>query len=250
MHALAPENADALFLLAKSWASYGFAFVEDDLQAAEDAGDDERAEALRATARAAYDRAIGYGVALLSQRAHGFDDAKSNEQAFVRWLAAGFTGKDDALALLWTGQAWLTRVNVERSEDDGPAFISEAWVGAALIERAVTLDPSAEHYAGVATLGAYDSSTAFSPIAKGKELFDRAIAETGGRDLLPAFLYATTYACVRGDRALYGALLTGILKAEDPDPEQRLENAIAKRRARRWLAARRAKDACGIDTST
>jgi len=41
MHALAPENGDALFLLVKGWTGYGYGFIEDELEAAVDAGDDE-----------------------------------------------------------------------------------------------------------------------------------------------------------------------------------------------------------------
>src|SRR5580692_11279691 len=37
MHVLAPDNADALFMLTKGWVGYGFGFVEDQLEAAQDA---------------------------------------------------------------------------------------------------------------------------------------------------------------------------------------------------------------------
>jgi hypothetical protein len=52
---------------------------------------------------------------------------------------------------------------------------------------------------------------------------------------------------MRGDGVLYRDLLDRVLSAEDPDPQQRLTNAIAKRRAKRWLGKRRAKEECGID---
>src|ERR1700744_2518878 len=105
MHALAPRNPDALFLLTKSWASYGFAFLEDDLQAAEDAGDDARVEALRAAALAAYERAIGYGETLLALRDDGFARSRTDSGTFARWLAERFTRPEDAPGLLWTGTA-------------------------------------------------------------------------------------------------------------------------------------------------
>ena len=52
---------------------------------------------------------------------------------------------------------------------------------------------------------------------------------------------------MRGDGALYQDALNRVLLAQDPDPHQRLTNAIAKRRAKRWLGKRRAKEECGID---
>src|SRR5690349_18686650 len=38
MHRLAPDNTDALFLLTKGWVSYGFGFVEDEMEQAHDDG--------------------------------------------------------------------------------------------------------------------------------------------------------------------------------------------------------------------
>jgi len=47
---------------------------------------------------------------------------------------------------------------------------------------------------------------------------------------------ARTYAVRRGDRELYVSLLREVLEAGDINPEQRLTNMIAKRRAARYLA--------------
>jgi hypothetical protein len=80
-----------------------------------------------------------------------------------------------------------------------------------------------------------------------KQLFDTALAKTEGKNLLVQLNYGTRYACVKGDAALYQDMLNKVLQAQDPDPAQRLPNAIAKRRAKRWLGKRRAKDQCGFD---
>ena len=58
MHQLAPSNEDALFLLTKGWTGYGYGFVEDELEGAQDARDDDLADYQRKRARMAYDRAI------------------------------------------------------------------------------------------------------------------------------------------------------------------------------------------------
>src|SRR5258708_5147109 len=60
LHALAPYNSDGLFLLTKSWTGYAFGFIEDDMEAAEDAGNDDSVEYLRKRARMAYDRGVFY----------------------------------------------------------------------------------------------------------------------------------------------------------------------------------------------
>ena len=250
MHALAPYNTDALYLLTKTWTGYGAGFIVDELETAQDANNDSMEEVQRKRARMAFDRAVFYGLELLGQTAEGFDGAKKNAQSLANWLSDHFTSKDDALSLLWTGVAWLSRVDVMKGDDnEGPAFIAGVYVGVAMIERAVAIDPAAEHYTGLIALAAYHARTAMAEPEQAKQLLDEAMAKTQGRDLLIPLAYATTYACVKGDVALYQAMLNRILVAQDPDPYQRLENALAKRRAKRWLAKGRAKDSCGVDVT-
>lgn len=248
MHTLAPDNGDALFMLTKGWVGYGFGFVEDEMEIAEDAGDDDLADYQRKRARMAYDRAVFYGLQLLAQRADGFDAVKKNETTLAKWLSDNFTSTDDAPNLFWTGYGWLARVNLMKGDDtEGPAFIAELYVGVAMLERAVALDPANEHYSGLLALAAYHARTAMAELDQSKQLFDTALAKTEGKNLMVQLNYATKYACMKGDGALYQDMINKVLQAPDPDPHQRLTNAIAKRRAKRWLGKRRVKDACGID---
>jgi len=248
LHALSPDNDDALYLLAKGWGGYAYGFLEDEIEVAHDAGDDDTAEYNRRRARLAFDRAVFYGLQLMRHRADGFEQARKTAPALTHWLEAEFTSADDAPGLLWTGYAWLARADLMKGDDEeGPAFVAELFVGAALLERAVALDPGGEHAAGLTTLGSYHARSNMAELDQSKRDFDDAAARTGGRDLLVQFNMATKYACVKGDTMLYVQTLEHVLQAEDPDPSQRLQNAIAKRRARRWLTKRRAKDECGID---
>lgn len=248
MHALSPDNTDALYLLTKTWVGYSFGFIEDDMEAAQDAGDDALAEYHRKRARNAYDRAVFYGLQLLGQKADGFQAARKNAITLTKWLADNFKSEDDAPNLLWTGSAWLARVGIMAGDDEeGPTFISELFVAVALIERAVALDPAQEHYSGVVALATYHARNAMAELDDAKKMYDSALAKTQGKALLVPFNYATRYACAKGDAALYQSMMNKVLEAKDPDPEQRLENTIAKRRARRWLGKKRVKDQCGID---
>src|SRR5258708_31197601 len=106
MHALAPDNLDALFLLVKGWTGYGYGFLEDEMEAAEDAADDEGAEYQRQRARMAYDRAVFYGLRALAQRADGFDQAKKSEPSLAKWLSDHLTSKDAVSVLFLTRNAW------------------------------------------------------------------------------------------------------------------------------------------------
>jgi hypothetical protein len=248
MHALAPRDPNGLFLLAKAWAGIGYAFLEDDMETAEDRGDDALADHHRRRARRAYDRAVGYALQLLAQRAPGFEGAKKSAGTFDAWLNAHFTTRDDALNLFWTAYPWLERIDVMKGdEQEGPGLIAELYVGVAMLERAVALDPAVEGYAGMLALGAYHARTGFAEMQQARTMLDTVVARTGGRPLVVPLVYATKYACVRGDAPLYKSLLDQVIAADDPDPRHGLQNAIAKRRAARWLGRRRVRNECGFD---
>jgi hypothetical protein len=132
-------------------------------------------------------------------------------------------------------------------DQEGPAFVADLHVAVAMLERAALLDPGFEHFAGLAALGAYHARSNLAELDQAKSLFFEALTKTEGKSLIVELLYATKYACMKGDGATYQDALNRILLAQDPDPQQRLSNAIAKRRARRWLSKRRAKEECGID---
>lgn len=250
MHQLAPDNPDALFMLTKGWVGYGYGFIEDEVAAAEDRGDDDMADYERQRARMAYDRAVFYGLQLLAQKADGFEQAKKNEESLAKWLKENFTSEDDAEDLFWTGYGWMARVNLMKGDDnEGPAFIAELYVGVGMVQRAVEIDPSLEHYSGLVALAAYHARSNVAELDQAKQLLDTALAKTQGKDLMVQFAYATKYACMKGDAKLYESMLNQVLAAQDPDPSQRLENAMAKREARRWMGKRRVKDECGIDLS-
>jgi hypothetical protein len=240
MHELAPDNEDALFLLTKGWTAATFAFIEDDYEIAVDADDEARADYHRARARAAYDRAIQYGVALLEMRAKGFDKAKINVASMKSYLSQFH--KSDALNLLWVGQAWLAKSNIAK---DDPAVVAELHVGESLVERSVELDESAAYAAGHVALGAYHARTAMAELDQSQKQFLRAIELTRGGALLAKFNLAKTYYCMKGDKASYEKTLREVIDAGDVLPEQRLQNTIAKRRARRYLGKPR-MTACGF----
>ena len=110
MHRLAPDNTDALYMLMRGWAGYGYAFASDDYEVADLAGDEATAEYHKRRAKLAFDRSIAYGEELISKKAEGFKDAKKNADTIKTWLATNFKEADDAENLFWFGSAWLARV--------------------------------------------------------------------------------------------------------------------------------------------
>jgi tetratricopeptide (TPR) repeat protein len=245
MHLLRPGNEDALFLLTQAWGGYAYAFPQDAYEDALDAGQDDLAAYHKKRARLAYDRAVFFGLELLSHRADGFDAAKRNADTLQPWLADHFTNAEDAENLFWVGYAWLSRVDLFR---DDPAMVAELFVGVDMIERSVAIDPTLEHWSGTIALAAYHARPA-GEIDQAKQMFELALAKSARKNLQVQLNYATAYACMKQDRAQYEGLLNEVLSATDPDPEQRLVNMLAKRRARRALSKQHMLD-CGFDMSS
>src|SRR5262249_49343524 len=150
------------------------------------------------------------------------------EQMLAKWLSEKFTARDDAQNLFWTGYGWLARVNLMKGDDElGPGYVAELFVGVAMLERAIALDPSIEHYSGLVALGAYHARTNMAELDQAKQLFDTALTKTDKKSLLVQLNYATKYACMKGDGTLYQRMLSEVVQSQDPDPHQRLANAIA-----------------------
>jgi len=241
---LSPGNEDALFLLTKGYTGFAYAFIEDRMETADDAGDRAGAEYHRKRAKTAYQHAIRYGLQLLGQEADGFEEAKKTPETLKAWVTRSFTDPEDAADLFWTGYAWVSHANLSR---DDAEVIANLYIGVALVERSVELDPTYNAHSAEIVLGAYHARTATAELDQAQVLFDKVLAATGRKFLLAQTLYATSYFCAKSDPAGYDKLLREVLAAEDPDPTQRLSNMVAQRRAARWLGEKRMFDACSMD---
>lgn len=242
MHRLAPDNEDALYLLMRGWAGYGYAFAEDDYLAAQVAGDDDLAEYHKKRTKLAYDRSIAYGLELVGHRDGGFKDAKKNAMTLRKWLEENFKDPEDAETLFWLGSPWLARVNLLKDE---PSYVSELFVGVEILEHSRRLDPEYLGWTGTSLLASYHARSPGAEMDEAKKLFDQAIAKTQRKSLGILVAYATRYACNTQDLALYEKTLNEVLNADDPDPNYRLQNTIAKRRAKRALSKAAMED-CGF----
>jgi hypothetical protein len=240
MHRLAPDNDDALFLLLRGWAGWGYAFAEDDWEVSVLAGDDVNAEYHKKRAKASYDRAIAYGLELIGKRDPGFATAKKNADGMKAWLTK-FDEVDDVETLFWLGSAWLARVDLLKDE---PEYVAELYVGVAMLERSRDLDPTFEAWGATSILGAYHARSQMAELDESKKLIELAMEKTK-RHALSVLLNYAKYACMKSDQPLYEKTLNEILAAEDHEPNLRLENAIAKRRARRALGKQAMED-CGF----
>jgi tetratricopeptide (TPR) repeat protein len=245
LHEVAPWNDQALFLLTRGWSGVAFGFMEDDYEAAYDKGDEVMAEYHLSRARAAYRRAMFYGVELLDRRASGFAEAHGNAQKLRAWLAENFDDPEQAEELLWIGFAHMGLVNVSR---DIPEMVSELYIGEEIVRRSIALDEKVENAIGHVVIGSFNARHAMSELEESKQHFDRALKLNNGRFLSTQVNYAKTYYCMKGDRPMYDKLLKQVMAAPDTLPEARLSNTIAKRRARRYLSNKVWQEECGFDS--
>ena len=242
MHRLAPDNEDALFLLMKGWAGYGYAFASDDYEAAVLAEDDNAAAYHQKRAKLAFDRSVAYGLELMGKKGEGFKEASDKDADTINsWLKKHFEDKEDAEVLFWTGSAWLARVNLLKDQRE---YVAKLFVGVAMLERSRQLDPSYMQWGATSTLGAYHARSPMAELDDSKKLLDEALEKTQHKALGVQLNYSR-YACAKADQTLYEKMLNEVMTAEDPDPNLRLQNTIAKRRAQRALTKAAMED-CGF----
>lgn len=230
------DNEQLGITLMRAYVSYGYGWVEDEMEQAQDRADMEEEERLMGRARLLYERGRNVGIHLMRLRDPGIDEAmRGGHEGFVSYINRRFTSREDVPLLFWTGYAWGSAINAGR---DDPAMVLSLPFARSLVERAVELDETYFNYSGLTFLGVVNASL---PEALGgnpqraRELFERALAATDRKFFTVQFSFARTYAVGRQDRALYVSLLREIVDGGDPEPSARLANRMTRRRAIRWL---------------
>ena len=229
-----PENETLLLLLARGYASYSFAFVESEYEKAVVDGTEEEIEYHKARARKLYLRARGFGFRLLGnaelQEAALGHDIPATEKALEG------LGKDAGPGLFWTAYAWGSAVQVGQ---DNPDLLAGLPIIERMMGRVLELGP--EYYYSGAHLffGVYYASR--PPMfggdpKKSKASFDVAMEKHGSQNLLIPLMEGLFYAKQTQDRALFDKRMQEVLNADlSEHPELRLNNEIARARARFWL---------------
>jgi hypothetical protein len=243
LYKLAPYNEDALLMLTRGWAGATFAFTEDDYEMAQEGKDDTITAYHRARTIAGFQRAKFYGTLLLNKKASGFDAAQKNAHTMKEWMHRNFFKKEEAEDLTWIAFAFIGLVGAAKDE---PAVVADLYIGVAIAERALELDEKFEYGMNHVLLGAYHARTAQSEVEEAKVHFDAAMKISEGKMLSTQLNYAQRYYCAKSDRANYTKMLNAVLAAGDPIPEKRLQNLIAKRRARRYLDNKVFQEDCGF----
>ena len=236
VYRIVPDNEALGLTLIRAYVSYGYGWVEDEVEQAQDAGNFEEEERLLGRARLLYERDRNIGLHLMRLRDPGIDAALTGgHEGFVEYLNRRFTSAADVPLLFWTGYAWGSAINAGK---DDPELVLDLPIARSLVERAVELDPSYYNYSGLTFLGVVDASL---PEALGgnperaRAYFEQALEATERKFFTVQFSYARTYAVQTQDRNLYIRLLREVVDGGDPEPEARIANRMTRRRAIRWL---------------
>lgn len=236
-----PKDTELRKMLAQAFGSFAFGFLEDHMEAALANDDDEGAEHFRKRAALAYQRGreLAFGSMTIWADDGGGADAqlKQGLPAWTEYLKNFDDAETQAPTLFWAAYCWGRYIGINR--DDVNALADLPYV-AALVDRVVALDPTYMGYAPRALRGGLIGTP---PVQLGgkpeeaKKEFEAAIAATQGKNLMYMVVEAQIVAVALQDRALYQRLLKTTLDAPaNLDPNQRLLNQLAKRRAERYLA--------------
>ena len=226
-------------ILARSYASLGFGFLEDHMEQAMVEDNEARADHYRARATAAYlrSRAISFEMMSLWEPDDGGVEGhvRRGPDAFRRYLSQ-FDQENQGGQLFWAAYAWARYISLHT---DDPNALADLPFVVALADRAKALDHTYNDYAPHALVGglagAAPAQLGGHPEIARQEL-ETAIAATHRHNLMYMVLEARMVAVAVQDRALYRRLLQEVIDAGDLDPNLRLNNLIAKRRATRYLA--------------
>jgi predicted anti-sigma-YlaC factor YlaD len=224
-----------LLSAARGFVLYSYVYVHGEAeQLVRD--DVHRARALRDRARRLYLRAIRYTLRAFEQSYPGFaEQLAAQPQAAVHRI--GMQAPDQDVPLLyWSAAALGLAIAVSKSE---PTMLARLPEVDALLERALTLheawNDGALHEFKITWLGARGTQADQEEI---RRHYERALTLSQGRRASVHVAYAEAVAVPTQDRTAFVTLLHKAL-AIDPDanPEHRLMNLIAQRRAR-WLLER------------
>lgn len=225
----APRDRTLLSMAARGCLEFAFGFLEDDLEEAlPDRSHEARVAAARATAM--YDRAFTYALRLLETYDGGLRAALvKGGPAFEARLAR--LPRESVAGLAYGGMALASAINLNRGD---PARLADLPKARAMVERARALDPRFYYGGPAMTLGII--RVQLGDLAAARSYFVEAVAASGGQYLLPRVMMARILLVGTGDRREFERVLESVLATPaDAMPRARLANAIARRRAARYL---------------
>jgi predicted anti-sigma-YlaC factor YlaD len=216
---------------AQGFTEFSYAFVDSRIDEAKEESLD-RANALRARARKLYLRAYGYAMRGLETRYPGFAKALDDDAE----AALKRVRKRDVPLLYWTAASRGLAISLSKTS---PEMIAELPLVEMIVRRVAELDEAFDNGAVPEFLITFEAARTDIKTEEAQKLmrqhFDRAIELSQGKRAGTYVSFAEN-ACVPAQNAAeFKSLLEKALAVDpDADPDNRLANLVAQRRAR-WL---------------
>ena len=230
-----PDQRGLLLSASRGYVLYAYAYVHWEAEQIQ-LTDLNKARELRARAKNLYLRGLKYGLHALSLSSPGFEQALAEEpfQAVTKISAEQEGG--DLPYLYWSAAALGLAISVSKNDPKMLARLPEV---EAMLDQALTLDETWDrgtlHEFKILWAAAQRSPSDESIL---RQHYDRALTLSGGQRASLYVSMAEAVSLAKQDRSEFTSLLEAALAVNlEDDPEHRLLNAIAQRRAQ-WLLGR------------
>lgn len=213
-----PESKQVLSTGARLYTAYGEVFVTDKARS-------------KKLAQKAFDYAQD-AVCIADSDACGLK-AMPYEQ-FTATIAN--MDKGDLPYLFTLGNAWASWIMANTDDFNALADIARI---EAIMERVIQLDETYEDgaaYLYLATLSTFLPPALGGKPEQGKAYFEKALALSGDKNLMPRVVYAKLYAKMMFDRPLHDRLLNEVVNSDPNVDGYVLINTYAQKEARKLLA--------------
>ncbi len=233
IHDALPKHEALAVALTRTTTSYGVAFIAEDADRVEDK-DVQAGKVLRNRAKRMFLRARGYGLDALELDLPGSRAALTGADRDLRAAVLARAKKNDVPVMYWLAAAWGSAI---ANAKDDMQLVGDLPVVASLMKRALALDESWEEGAIHEFFITYDAAQGEGKAAA-KKHFERAVELSHNKKLAPFVTYAEAVCVDSQDKKEFVRLLDKVLAFDvDSDPDHRLVNILAQRRAR-WLMSR------------
>ncbi|HEX9052654.1 MAG TPA: TRAP transporter TatT component family protein [Anaeromyxobacter sp.] len=232
-----PRHEGLLTSLASGFTQYGYAFVQQEADAADLDGKLDRARAGRDRARKLFLRAREYGLRGLDVRHEGLAAKLRAGGPGVKDALRAADSKADVPLLYWTAAAWALAISNGKTD---MALVAELPTPVAMMDRALALDEAWDSGAIHEFFVTYDATRSAAEgggAERAKAHLDRALQLSMNKKLAPRVSWAEGVLVQKQDRAEFTRVLEEVLRANaEETPPYRLANVLAQRRARLLLA--------------
>jgi hypothetical protein len=233
------NDAELLALAARGWCRYAFFFAWDAREAALERGDPDAALYHAERTLEGFERARAYARELLETEVPGFP--KSGDVKITASYLDAFDEPEQARLLLWAGCAEVGVALVTPVARDAE---NARRLGALFLDQGLFLDPTLGGGTGELLL-AVDLALAGERPSGVAARLERARRESDGKLLFVDLAQAVYVDCTRRDLGAFVATLDRIVQSPKLSAEHRLDDVVAKRRARRYLSSSAWRARCG-----